>query len=131
MSGIDLDSLIGSVDYAGVEPEAYDPVCGMTVQIDGALHMMEFQGQTFYFCCANCKSTFAEYPEKYIEAVKPSGEAIDPVCKMTVNIATAKHMSEHAGIFYYFCAAGCKKSFDENPASFVGLINIDNISTME
>ena len=32
-------------------------------------------------------------------------EAIDPVCGMTVEIATARYTTEYAGQTYYFCAA--------------------------
>jgi len=41
--------------------------------------------------------------------------AIDPVCGMQVDEKTAAHKSEHDGQTYYFCAPGCKRSFDQNP----------------
>ena len=41
-----------------VPATAVDPVCGMTVQIEGARHHFERDGQTFYFCCAGCLSSF-------------------------------------------------------------------------
>ena len=44
--------------------------------------------------------------------------AIDPICKMTVNEATAQYKSEYQGKTYYFCAPGCKKKFDENPEQY-------------
>ena len=37
--------------------------------------------------------------------------AIDPVCGMTVDRATAKHTFESAGETYYFCCPHCKASF--------------------
>lgn len=46
-------------------------------------------------------------------------EARDPVCGMTVEIATAHFTSEYNGRTYYFCAAGCKRSFDKEPAKYV------------
>jgi len=46
-------------------------------------------------------------------------EAIDPVCGMTVEIATAHFTSEYQGKTYYFCAAGCKRSFDKEPGKYV------------
>jgi xanthine dehydrogenase accessory factor len=45
--------------------------------------------------------------------------AIDPVCEMTVDIATARFVSEHGGVNYYFCAAGCQRAFESNPGSFL------------
>jgi len=46
-------------------------------------------------------------------------EAIDPVCGMTVEVATAHFTSEYSGKTYYFCAAGCKRSFDKEPGKYV------------
>lgn len=45
--------------------------------------------------------------------------AIDPVCKMTVDEKTAKWKSDYKGKAYYFCAPGCKKAFDANPAKYL------------
>ena len=46
-------------------------------------------------------------------------EAIDPICGMTVEIATAHFTSEYNGKTYYFCAAGCKRTFDKEPGKYV------------
>ncbi|MCI0556793.1 MAG: YHS domain-containing protein [Anaerolineae bacterium] len=46
-------------------------------------------------------------------------EAFDPVCGMTVEIATAHFTSEYNGKTYYFCAAGCKRSFDKEPGKYI------------
>ena len=44
--------------------------------------------------------------------------AIDPICKMEVDEATAKFTSEFKGNTYYFCAPGCKVEFDNNPDKY-------------
>jgi xanthine dehydrogenase accessory factor len=44
-------------------------------------------------------------------------EAIDPICGMTVDIATAEHRSEAAGRIVYFCCRQCKTSFDRDHAA--------------
>ncbi|MFW5943063.1 MAG: XdhC family protein [Chloroflexota bacterium] len=49
------------------EGEAIDPVCHMTVQMANAAYTSEYEGQTYYFCCAGCKSTFEADPEAYVE----------------------------------------------------------------
>ncbi len=46
--------------------------------------------------------------------------AIDPVCKMEVEIATATWTSDHGEVHFYFCAPGCKKAFDADPEVFLG-----------
>ena len=45
--------------------------------------------------------------------------ATDPVCEMEVEESTAQFKSEYKGETYYFCAAGCKKSFDEDPEQYL------------
>ncbi|HSG16183.1 MAG TPA: YHS domain-containing protein [Anaerolineae bacterium] len=45
--------------------------------------------------------------------------AIDPVCKMKVDEATAEWTSEYKGQTYYFCAPGCKASFDKDPEKYL------------
>jgi xanthine dehydrogenase accessory factor len=44
--------------------------------------------------------------------------ARDPVCGMTVVIATARHRSEAARGPVYFCCAACKRAFDLEPARY-------------
>src|SRR6202521_3735737 len=51
----------------------------------------------------------------------PHGAPVqDPVCGMTVDPTKAEHRSIHDGETYYFCSAGCKESFDKDPAKYVG-----------
>jgi YHS domain-containing protein len=45
--------------------------------------------------------------------------AIDPVCKMTVDEKTARLKSGYKGKMYCFCAPGCKKAFEGNPAKYL------------
>jgi xanthine dehydrogenase accessory factor len=98
---------------------AIDPVCGMEVDIATAKYTHEYEGQTYYFCAAGCKTTFAKNPDDYLQREPPSGIAIDPVCDMEVDIATAKYMSEYEGQIYYFCAPGCKRSFEKDPLAYI------------
>ena len=41
----------------------------------------------------------------------PRAEATDPICGMTVDVATARYTAERDGQTYYFCCAGCRKTF--------------------
>jgi len=45
--------------------------------------------------------------------------AIDPICGMTVDVAKAKYMSTYEKQTVYFCCAGCKRTFDADPAKHV------------
>jgi xanthine dehydrogenase accessory factor len=46
--------------------EAVDPVCGMTVAIEGASEVSEHDGVTYYFCGSGCRRRFEEDPTRYL-----------------------------------------------------------------
>jgi len=46
-----------------------------------------------------------------------SGQLKDPVCGMNVT-EQSKHSLKHAGMMFYFCSAGCKGKFADNPAQY-------------
>ncbi len=46
-------------------------------------------------------------------------KAIDPVCGMEVETETAEWKTEYKGATYYFCAPGCKRSFEKEPEKFL------------
>lgn len=45
--------------------------------------------------------------------------AIDPICGMSVDVATAEHRAEYRGQKYYFCCAGCRHRFEKQPGQYV------------
>jgi xanthine dehydrogenase accessory factor len=45
-------------------------------------------------------------------------EAVDPVCGMTVMPGASGLPFEHDGRTYYFCCAGCRRSFEQDPAAY-------------
>jgi Cu+-exporting ATPase len=45
--------------------------------------------------------------------------AIDPVCGMEVEESEAEWKTTYQGQTYYFCAAGCLRSFEKEPAKYV------------
>jgi xanthine dehydrogenase accessory factor len=52
----------------------------------------------------------------------PGGEeAIDPVCHMTVAVATARHIGEWDGRTWYFCNGRCREKFLAEPRRYLGL----------
>jgi YHS domain-containing protein/uncharacterized membrane protein YraQ (UPF0718 family) len=102
-----------------------DPVCGMTVDRTKALRA-ELGGTTHYFCSDACRQSFltgdgADDGDGHgHDAGAPAGRtAIDPVCEMTVDPATALS-AEVQGTTYYFCAEYCRDLFISNPAAFAG-----------
>jgi xanthine dehydrogenase accessory factor len=61
--------------------------------------------------------------DKGTEAATPAAaapaEALDPICGMTVEIATARHRSEAAGRTTYFCCLRCKETFEQDPQRYL------------
>jgi xanthine dehydrogenase accessory factor len=51
--------------------------------------------------------------------VTAPAQATDPVCGMTVEAGPASYPLEHEGETYYFCAAGCRRRFQADPAAYV------------
>lgn len=45
-------------------------------------------------------------------------QATDPVCGMSVEIISAKYLSEAYGSRFYFCCARCKQLFERSPARY-------------
>lgn len=123
------------------------PVTGEKFEKTEETASFEYKGETYYFCCPGCKDTFVETPEEFLktegegehqhgeEGVQEHGEmgehaehqesttAIDPVCGMEVKIEGAKHTYELEGKTYYFCMAGCKDKFAENPEEYLNAVD--------
>jgi xanthine dehydrogenase accessory factor len=50
---------------------------------------------------------------------QPPAQATDPVCGMAVTAGAAGRPLEHDGVTYYFCSAGCRRAFEQDPAAYV------------
>jgi len=58
--------------------------------------------------------------EHALSASKTSvATAIDPVCDMIVEIATARHHCSYDDREFYFCCPACKRSFERNPQEYL------------
>jgi xanthine dehydrogenase accessory factor len=62
------------------------------------------------------EAEFHDRPE--FHASGGAAQGVDPVCGMTVAIATAKHQAEHGGRTFYFCCAGCRQRFLAEPERY-------------
>ncbi|WP_051481368.1 XdhC family protein [Paraburkholderia nodosa] len=64
------------------EPEAgcyVNPVCGMSIEIAKAKHVVDYGGRKVYFCCDGCKSEFERAPERYLDVASgAAGRPDDP-----------------------------------------------------
>lgn len=98
---------------------AIDLVCGMIVDEKSAPAHTNYQGRPYYFCAEYCREAFQKDPSKYIAGKKEWGEALDPVCRMKIQIPKAAAMSIYKGEFVYFCSPACKEKFDAHPEQFL------------
>ncbi len=53
------------------------------------------------------------------EPLSVEREELDPVCGMTVVVAGARHVREHAGRTYYFCNPRCREKFLAAPERYL------------
>ena len=119
---------------------AIDPICGMTVDPATAAGHYDHRGQRYYFCGLSCLERFKADPERALQpqlvsSPKPTtrrplpmmqpapsvmgAAAIDPVCGMTVQPATAAGSYEYQGKTYYFCATSCLTKFRAEPIRYL------------
>ncbi|MEO5954286.1 MAG: heavy metal translocating P-type ATPase, partial [Nitrospiraceae bacterium] len=117
---------------------AIDPICGMTVDPATAAGSHEHRGERYYFCGLSCLERFKADPEQALQPqpVSPAPTttrrplpmlqpasvvtgAIDPVCGMTVQPATAAGSYEYQGKTYYFCATSCLTKFRADPIYYL------------
>ena len=96
-----------------------DPVCGMIVDEKSAPAETRYKGYEYYFCTTYCKEAFKTAPKKYILEIKKWGEAVDPVCGMSLEIPHAAAMSVHNRQFIYFCNPACKEKFVASPENYL------------
>jgi xanthine dehydrogenase accessory factor len=59
-------------------------------------------------------------PHRAVEIVveKPT-TVIDAVCAMTVAADRSSHPLDHKGVTYYFCSAGCRSAFENDPTAYL------------
>ena len=112
---------------------ALDPVCGMQVRTSSAPASALHDGKRIWFCSDHCAGRFADAPERYLRRGATDEEmhdrvemhdseetvmAIDPICGMSVDPATAAAVRSYGGRNYFFCAPGCAETFDADPARY-------------
>ena len=119
--------------YGGGLGYAIDPVCGMQVRTSDAPAMTMHDGSMIHFCSDRCKDRFNANPQRFVgEGALPEGmgstepvsvgigsrptgpapTAIDPICAMSVDPATAAAHRQRGGRDVWFCSEGCAATFD-------------------
>jgi len=110
----------------GGQGYALDPVCGMQVRTADAPAARQHNGGTFSFCSDHCAERFDADVDRFVQphstSTRPDEEhrdmAIDPICGMSVDPATAAAIRTYDGRNYFFCNPGCADTFDTDPARY-------------
>src|SRR5215218_5895992 len=71
---------------------------------------------------AESRPTFSEAQEQ--ESTGEPDGAADPVCGMAVEVASARHVVEHGGTLHYFCCAGCRRAFEQEPEKYAARVSL-------
>ena len=71
---------------------------------------------------AESRPSFSGVQER--ESTGELDTAVDPVCGMAVEAATAGHVVEHGGTLYYFCCAGCRGAFEQEPEKYAARVSL-------
>jgi xanthine dehydrogenase accessory factor len=71
---------------------------------------------------AESRPSFSGVRER--ESTGEPDTAVDPVCGMAVEVASARHVVEHGGMLYYFCCAGCRRTFEQEPEKYAAEVSL-------
>ena len=106
-----------------------DLVCGMDVDPLTAKYIARHNDRNYFFCSAGCQAKFEKDPAAYLaqptQKVMVAAAADAPVklkdlvCGMSVDPQTTEHFTRHDDKSYFFCSAGCKTKFENEPATFL------------
>lgn len=66
---------------------------------------VEMHGETYYFCCEDCKEEFLENPPKYPDHCAHCMEDVNP----TETLWKVRHKDR----LYFFCSEECKQGFQK------------------
>jgi hypothetical protein len=115
--------------FGGGQGYAIDPVCAMQVRVADAPAHAFHDGRTFHFCSDRCREKFERDPDSYPrngghseptqnEDQNRKQPAVDPVCGMMVDPASAADHRAFNGDNFWFCGKRCVQQFDQNPSRF-------------
>jgi YHS domain-containing protein/uncharacterized membrane protein YraQ (UPF0718 family) len=106
-----------AADPLGFLTEARDPVCGMCVDVASPGARANVDGRDYVFCMQGCADRFTADPSAFLAALEAT-QVTDPVCGMTIDLATAAARVAHEGREVAFCSLGCRDRFAADPSAF-------------
>ncbi|MBU4254807.1 MAG: YHS domain-containing protein [Acidobacteria bacterium] len=106
-----------AVEDTKAEDKVVCPVSGKEVADTEKAPSLEYNGKTYFFCCAGCLDKFKAEPEKYL--AQSGKNTICPVMGNEIKDFEKAPSVEYKGKTYYFCCAGCIESFNADPEKYI------------
>lgn len=113
--------------------EAICPVMVSKHKVKAKTEVIDYKGESYYFCCSGCPDQFKKDPDRY--AKKPSEmsqvfirkarkeeigkEFVCPVMGGDNKVKPETVAAEYQGEIFYFCCLGCIDKFTENPKKYI------------
>jgi len=119
-----LDSIRSPAGVAIGAQEPAEIAVSVLAEIVALRHAAAAASRTAETAASSAAPKTAETPEPSEAsatsaiAEAASGQAIDPICGMTVETAGARHTAEAGGRTWYFCGDGCRGRFLAAPERF-------------
>ena len=92
------------------------------MQLENVLYLLAWAGLFFVMMRFGCGAHVMGHGHSHSQSrTTPPDRAVDPVCGMNVETATAKSALYGGGV-YYFCSQECRAKFGAAPAAYVKTI---------
>lgn len=104
------------------------PVTRSPFTVSDLTPVIDYQGKSYYFCCAGCVNDFKNNPTKFISddslfIRQPTNDEIGktqkcPVSKEVFPVASDTQVIDYRGKSYFFCCPACFDEFKKDPEKF-------------
>ena len=104
------------------------PVKNERFEVGKDTPVIDYKGNSYYFCCPHCVGNFKNNPDKYVPAEElplrhPTKDEIGksricPVSNAEFPVTSDTPVIDYKGNSYYFCCVSCIDEFKKNPDKF-------------
>jgi len=91
-------------------------------------------GKRIYFCSQDCVSKFEKNPESYMKKLNTDGVVLEDAstaqtkCPVMGGEIDKSIFVDYDGKRVYFCCAGCKDTFNEDPKKYVDQLEAEGVT---
>ena len=109
--------------------KAWCPIMDFNFDVKAGTLVIDYKGNSIYFCCEGCPQEFRKDPDKYLAQTefrdrRPTPEEIGKeawctVMKHKIKISANTPVIDYHGKSFYFCCPGCPLEFKKNPDKYM------------